>query len=171
MTRLIDMGVEPFLITSTVHAILAQRLIRRLCPQCRAPFQPTDEDLAALHLTRSHLETSLSRVKGSPSAPLESEGSIVHTAMTNQMTLMRPGGCAACQGLGFQGRVGLYELLPMNDAVRPLVLKRASVSEVREAARGAGMLTLREDGLGKALRGDTTLEEILRETQDYDAQQ
>ncbi len=166
VTRLIDMGVEPFLITSTVHAVLAQRLIRRLCPQCRVPFQPTDEDLAVLHLTREGLETSLSHVK--EAAP--SEGSIVHTAMTNQMTFMRSGGCAACQGLGFQGRLGLYELLMMNDAIRPLVLKRASVSEVRAAARGAGMRTLREDGLGKALRGETTLEEVLRETQDYDAQ-
>lgn len=175
VTRLIDMGVEPFLITSTVHAVLAQRLVRRLCLQCRAPFQPTDEDLAALHLTRSHLEASLpgppfglSGAGGSVKEPTPSEGSIVHTAMTNQMTLMRAGGCTACQGLGFQGRVGLYELLMMNDAVRPLVLKRASVSEVREAARGAGMRTLREDGLGKALQGETTLEEILRETQDYD---
>ena len=165
VTRLIDMGVEPFLITSTVHAVLAQRLIRRLCPQCRQPFQPTDEYLAALHLTRDQLEASLRNAKG----PEPAEGSIVHTAMS-QMSLMRSVGCSACQGLGFQGRMGLYELLPVNEAVRPLVLTRASVSEIREAARAAGMQTLREDGLGKVLRGDTTVEEILRETQDYDTQ-
>ncbi|MBI4354392.1 MAG: Flp pilus assembly complex ATPase component TadA [Candidatus Omnitrophica bacterium] len=166
VTRLIDMGVEPFLITSTVHAVLAQRLVRRLCPQCRVSYQPTDEDLAALHLTREGLEASLNQVKEAAPA----EGSIVHTAMSHQMTLMKAGGCAACQGLGFQGRMGLYELLPMSEEIRPMVLKRASVSEVREAARRAGMRTLREDGLGKALQGETTVEEILRETQDYDAQ-
>lgn len=174
VTRLIDMGVEPFLITSTVHAVLAQRLIRRLCSQCRQPFQPTDEYLAALHLTRDRLDTSFGSAKGPEPADLpvplarQTGGSIVHTAMAAQMSLMRSVGCEACQGLGFQGRMGLYELLLMNDSVRPLVLKRVSVSEIREAARAAGMQTLREDGLGKVLRGDTTLEEILRETQDYD---
>jgi len=164
VTRLIDMGVEPFLITSTVHAVLAQRLVRRLCPQCRAPYHPTDEELAALHLTREHLERSGHQV----TEPAAAEGSIVHTAMAGQITLMRAAGCQACQGLGYQGRVGLYELLMMSESVKPLILKRAAVSEVREAARAAGMRTLREDGLGKALRGETTLEEILRETQDYD---
>jgi len=164
VTRLIDMGVEPFLITSTVHAVLAQRLVRRLCPQCRAPYHPTDEELAALHLTREHLERSGHQV----TEPTAAEGSIVHTAMAGQITLMRAAGCQACQGLGYQGRVGLYELLMMSESVKPLILKRAAVSEVREAARAAGMRTLREDGLGKALRGETTLEEILRETQDYD---
>ena len=164
VTRLIDMGVEPFLITSTVHAVLAQRLVRRLCPQCRAPYQPADEELAALHLTREHLERSGHQV----TEPTAAEGSIVHTAMAGQITLMRAAGCQACQGLGYQGRVGLYELLMMSESVKPLILKRAAVSEVREAARAAGMRTLREDGLGKALRGETTLEEILRETQDYD---
>ena len=191
VTRLIDMGVEPFLITSTVHAVLAQRLVRRLCPQCRAPYHPTDEELAALHLTRERVERSGHQVtepaaaEGSippPAAGLKGPalraalplaasaggGTIVHTAMAGQITLMRAAGCQACQGLGYQGRVGLYELLMMSESVKPLILKRAAVSEVREAARAAGMRTLREDGLGKALRGETTLEEILRETQDYD---
>ena len=93
----------------------------------------------------------------------------MHTAMAGQITLMRASGCQACQGLGYQGRVGLYELLVMSESVKPLILKRAAVSEVREAARAAGMRNLREDGLGKVLSGETTLEEILRETQDYDA--
>ena len=191
VTRLIDMGVEPFLITSTVHAVLAQRLVRRLCPQCRAPYHPTDEELAAPHLTRERVERSGHQVtepaaaEGSippPAAGLKGPalraalplaasaggGTIVHTAMAGQITLMRAAGCQACQGLGYQGRVGLYELLMMSESVKPLILKRAAVSEVREAARAAGMRTLREDGLGKALRGETTLEEILRETQDYD---
>jgi type II secretory ATPase GspE/PulE/Tfp pilus assembly ATPase PilB-like protein len=144
ITRLLDMGVEPFLITSTVNGILAQRLIRRLCPQCRTAAEPTDEELSAL---RAHAAGQ---------------------GKTLQATLMRPVGCDACQGLGFQGRSGLFELLVMSEAMQPLVLQRAALGELRSAARQGGMRTLREDGARKVLEGQTTLEEVLRETQDYD---
>jgi type II secretory ATPase GspE/PulE/Tfp pilus assembly ATPase PilB-like protein len=140
VTRLLDMGLEPFLITSTVNGVLAQRLVRRLCPTCRAPSKMSPEELATLRLSPKQLNTPL----------------------------MRPVGCGACEGLGFQGRVGIFELFVMNEAIRPLVLERKTVSEVREAARTAGMQTLRENGLATVLEGETTVEEILRETQDYD---
>jgi len=139
VTRLLDMGLEPFLITSTVHGVLAQRLIRRLCLQCRQPYAPTAEELAEMRLDAS-------------SAPAQ---------------LMRAVGCSACNGLGYQGRMGLYELMVVDEAVRTLVLERKSLSQIRAAASAQGMRTLREDGMTKVCAGETTLEEVMRETQDY----
>jgi type II secretory ATPase GspE/PulE/Tfp pilus assembly ATPase PilB-like protein len=139
VTRLLDMGVEPFLVTSTVSGILAQRLVRALCAQCRAPHDPTPEEMAALHLEAGQL-----------AAPL-----------------MKPAGCDACQGIGYKGRTGLYELLNVTEALRPMIIARASVSDLRAAARAAGMRSLREDGIAKVLAGVTTVEEMIRETQDY----
>ena len=140
VTRLLDMGVEPFLVTSTVTGVLAQRLIRALCPQCRAPYDPTPEELAALHIDAQAL-----------SAPL-----------------MKAVGCEACQGIGYRGRTGLYELLMMSEALRPLVLERTDVSALRATARAEGMRTLRQDGIAKVLAGVTTVEEMVKETQDYE---
>jgi type II secretory ATPase GspE/PulE/Tfp pilus assembly ATPase PilB-like protein len=140
VARLLDMGLEPFLITSTVTAVLAQRLVRALCTQCRAPHAPTPEDLAALHLDASQLTRPL----------------------------MQAGGCEACQGLGFKGRMGLFELLLMTDGLRPLIIERASANELRLKARAEGMRSLREDGIAKVLAGMTTVEEMIRETQDYE---
>ena len=140
VTRLLDMGLEPFLVTSTVVGVLTQRLLRALCPQCREPYEATPEDLAALHLQPEEIEHHL----------------------------MRPVGCDACQGIGFKGRTGLYELLVMSEGLRPLILERASVSDLRAAARVEGMRTLRQDGISKVLAGITTVEEMIRETQDYE---
>jgi len=140
VTRLLDMGLEPFLVTSTVSGVLAQRLMRRLCPGCRAPYDATPEDLAALHLTASQLT----------------------------QPLMKPVGCEACSGIGFKGRSGVYEFLEMSDALRPLIIERASVEEIRAKAREEGMRSLREDGIAKVLAGVTTVGEMMRETQDYE---
>jgi type II secretory ATPase GspE/PulE/Tfp pilus assembly ATPase PilB-like protein len=140
VTRLLDMGMEPFLVTSTVTGVVAQRLVRALCGQCKAPAEPSPADLAALKMTADQL-----------TAPL-----------------MRAVGCEACQGIGYKGRSGLYELLLMTEALRPLVIDRASISELRMKARAEGMRTLRQDGITKVLAGVTTVEEMVRETQDYD---
>jgi len=140
VTRLIDMGVEPFLITSTVTGVLAQRLIRRLCPDCRKPTDPSADELEALRLSAKDLAKPL----------------------------MQAPGCDACQGMGFRGRVGIFELLLMAESLQPLVLERRAVSDIRAAAREAGMRTLREDGMRKVLEGETTVAEVIRETQDYD---
>jgi type II secretory ATPase GspE/PulE/Tfp pilus assembly ATPase PilB-like protein len=139
VTRLLDMGLEPFLITSTVTGVLAQRLVRSLCPQCRVPYEATAEELATLHVTAAQLT----------------------------QPLMKPGGCEACQGLGFKGRSGAFELLVMSEVLAPLILERVSVTELRATARAEGMRTLREDGVAKVLAGVTTVEEMIRETQDY----
>jgi general secretion pathway protein E len=140
VARLLDMGLEPFLITSTVTGVLAQRLVRALCRSCRAPAEAGPEERAALRLV--------------PHAPIP--------------PLMRAVGCDACQGIGFKGRVGVFELLAMSETLRPLVLERASVGSLRTKARAEGMQTLREDGIAKVLAGVTTVEELLRETQGYE---
>jgi type II secretory ATPase GspE/PulE/Tfp pilus assembly ATPase PilB-like protein len=139
VTRLLDMGLEPFLVTSTVSGILAQRLVRSLCPQCRAPYDPTPAELQALRVGAESLT----------------------------QPLMRPVGCESCNGIGFRGRVGLFELLLISESIRPLIIERASVSEIRSKAREEGMRTLREDGVEKVLAGLTSVEEMIRETQDY----
>jgi type II secretory ATPase GspE/PulE/Tfp pilus assembly ATPase PilB-like protein len=122
-----------------------------LCPACRVPRDPVSvpADMSTILMAQAHQAAPLGVDAGAPQ-------------------LMMPKGCDACGGLGYRGRAGLYELLVLDDTIRPLVLERASISTLREAARKAGMHTLREDGLAKARAGDTTLEEVLRETQDYD---
>ncbi len=140
VTRLLDMGVESFLVTSTVTGVLAQRLVRALCPPCRAPYEATPQELDALHLAAQELTSPL----------------------------MKAVGCEACQGIGFRGRTGLYELMVMSEALRPLILERGDVSALRATARAEGMRTLREDGIAKVLAGVTTVEEMMRETQDYE---
>ena len=133
VTRLIDMGVEPFLITSTLNGVLAQRLVRRLCPDCRDAYAPPAE-LAA------------------------SFGDLLAAGAT----AYRAAGCAACDGSGFRGRVALLELLVMDDRIAGLVLGRSEAREINRAALGAGMRSLLADGVAKAQAGLTTLEEVLR---------
>ena len=121
--------------------MLAQRLLRTVCRACRAPYDPPPEELAALRLP-----------PGSP-AP----------------QLMKAVGCDECQGIGYKGRAGLFELLVLSDKIRPMIIARADVAEIRAQARAEGMRTLREDGIAKVLAGETTVEEMLRETQDDEA--
>ncbi|HVT30905.1 MAG TPA: ATPase, T2SS/T4P/T4SS family, partial [Lacipirellulaceae bacterium] len=137
-TRLVDMGVEPFLVASTVEAVMAQRLVRTLCTKCKEPFQPKREDLP----------------KDFPWDEFTKRGK----------PLCRPKGCRACRQLGFDGRQGIFELCITNDAVRQLAHDRSSSWEIRNAARAAGMRTLREDAWLKVLGGVTTIDEVLRVT-------
>ncbi len=137
-TRLVDMGVEPFLVASTVEAVMAQRLVRNLCPKCKEPFQPKREELP----------------KDFPWDEYERLGKPIY----------RPRGCRTCRQLGFDGRQGIFELSVTTDAVRQLAHDRASSWEIRKAARAAGMRTLREDAWLKVLGGVTTIDEVLRVT-------
>jgi general secretion pathway protein E len=137
-TRLVDMGVEPFLVASTVEAVMAQRLVRTLCTKCREAFEPKQEDMP----------------KDFPWEEFQKRG----------MPLYRPTGCRACRQLGFIGRQGIFELCVTNDAVRQLAHDRASSWEIRQAARANGMRTLREDAWIKVLNGLTTIEEVSRVT-------
>lgn len=139
VTRLLDMGVEDYLLTSTINGILAQRLVRRLCPHCREPYEPLPE-----------LAERFSRFARDP-------GSIV---------LYRPGGCGACNGTGYRGRLAIAEVLLMTDPIRKLVLSHATASEIQRTAVAEGMASLYEDGLRKALEGRTTVDEVLRVAED-----
>jgi general secretion pathway protein E len=137
ITRLEDMGVEPYLVSSVLEGVLAQRLVRRICAACRVPDLPTRADMEALGV--------------------DPQGSYA---------LFRGEGCDECRGTGYRGRFGIYELFPITEDVRSLVLRRASTPEIRRHAIGAGMTTLRLDGWLKARNGLTTVEEILRVTQE-----
>lgn len=138
ITRLSDMGIEPFLTASSLVGVVAQRLARVLCPNCKEPYEITRDEL-------------LSNV---PDFPLE-DGE-------EKLTLYRPKGCFRCSNTGFKGRVGIYELLTMNEEIRRLVLQRASTAEINKAAVSMGMVTLRQDGLHKVKQGITSIEEIMR---------
>jgi general secretion pathway protein E len=135
ITRLIDMGIEPFLIASSVNAFLAQRLVRTLCPKCRKPHKPTPKELKEAGISPTRLK------KGK---------------------LYKAHGCAACSKTGYSGRVGIYELLPVTSLIRRLILERADAAQIKDAAIREGMRTLLDDGAEKALRGMTSIEEILR---------
>lgn len=143
-TRLTDMGVEPFLVSSTVIASLAQRLVRRLCPTCREPYRPLDADLQEVGLTPEDLEKF---ANGHVFRPKE-------------------GGCDACNNLGYRGRTGIYELLSMEDNVRSLVMQRADGGTIKKVATSNGMKSLRDDGALKVLKGITSIEEVMRVTQE-----
>ena len=138
LTRLLDMGVEDYLLTSTITGILAQRLVRVLCPHCRVPYRPGPE-----------LRAKLEAVAVPPDA-----------------VLYHPAGCAACDGRGFTGRTMILELLPMSDLIRPMVLRHAEAREIRAQAVTDGMQPMLGHGLRKALAGVTTVEEVFRAVRD-----
>lgn len=140
VNRLLDMGIEDYLLTSTVNGILAQRLVRALCPLCREAYVPLPEVVR---------EYSLDRINPG-----------------DQITLYRPVGCEACDGTGYSGRLGIMEILPMTDSVRGLVMQHAVAGDIRRLAIQEGMRTIYEDGLLKVLAGVTTLEEVLRVTRE-----
>lgn len=136
ITRLIDMKIDAFLVASAVTGILAQRLIRTICLDCKQPYTPDADIIHGLNL------------------PDKSEG----------YTFYKGAGCDVCGGSGYKGRVGIYELMIVNNEIRELILKHASVSELTKEAKKHGMKTLREDGFRKVLNGVTTVEEVLRAT-------
>jgi type IV pilus assembly protein PilB len=137
VTRLRDMGVPPFLITATVEAILAQRLVRRVCKNCKEEVTPGADVLADLEITSDQLVGK---------------------------KFYRGKGCEKCHNSGYKGRVGLYELLVMTDELRDMVVRNASTEELREVARRGGMVTLRDSGMVAVYDGQTTAEEVIRET-------
>jgi len=140
VTRLIDMGVENYLLASTVNGILAQRLVRRLCPHCAAPHSNPAQ-------WRQHIEREI------PS---------YH--MSRDLKVLKPVGCEECHATGFSGRIAIAELMTMNEEKRGLILAGASDSDLEAAARRGGMRTMYQDGLDKVARGLTTIEEVLRVT-------
>lgn len=135
ITRLIDMDVEPFLLSSVLAGVLAQRLVRRLCLQCRVPFVPDEALLATLGLD---------------------------AAATQAGDFHRAAGCTACHGTGYSGRIAVFDFLPVDDAIARLILKRADARQIEECANAAGHRSLLQEGFAKAAQGLTTIEEVLR---------
>jgi type IV pilus assembly protein PilB len=138
VTRLIEMGIEPFLVGSSLDCVLAQRLARRLCEWCKEPFATTDEQLSAIGWP-------LERI-----APPEK--------------LWKPVGCRSCGGTGYRGRLAVLEVMPVSESIERLAVTHAPASEIAAVAIQEGMVTLREDGLMKAAAGATTIDEVVRVT-------
>jgi type IV pilus assembly protein PilB len=135
--RLLDLGMDDFLLTATIEAIVAQRLVRRICVQCKEPFTPMDEQLMELQLKRSDIEGR---------------------------TLFRGRGCDACNGSGYRGRMAIFEIMQLDDNIRELVMQHASTNVLRTECRKRGMRSLRESGLLALFEGQTTIDEVVRET-------
>jgi type IV pilus assembly protein PilB len=134
---LIDIGVQPFLVASSVMAVMAQRLVRKVCPKCQEPEEPDPHELKVLGLTAEKIKTA---------------------------TFMRGRGCTYCHHTGYRGRLGIFELMQMNSTLREMSFRREPTQNIRRQARLFGMRTLLEDGVLKALKGITTLEEVLEST-------
>jgi type IV pilus assembly protein PilB len=137
ITRLTDMGIQPFMICAVVEAILAQRLVRRVCAKCREEIRVSSDLLFELGLDREQIEGQ---------------------------KFFRGAGCDGCNNTGYKGRVGLFELMVLNDKVRDMIMAKATTDEIRNQAQQDGMVTLREFGMGLARQGVTSLEEVVRET-------
>ncbi len=140
ITRLLDMGVEAFNVSAAVNLVLAQRLVRRICPECKAPVTYRPEELKALIQPGMNLD----RIKA--------------------ISFSKGGGCDSCNGTGYKGRAGLYEAMAMSPELRRMILRGASVAELRDQAIEEGMLTLRSSGILRIEQGITTLEEVVKET-------
>ena len=139
VTRLLDMGIEPFLVSSSLMAVVAQRLVRVVCPVCREPHDPTPEELGEIGLT-----------------PERAAGRTIYRAV----------GCPECQHRGYTGRIAIMEILTVSEAVRNLILKNASAGQIKQQAVAEKMESMRDDGARKVLDGKTTIEEVLAVTQD-----
>lgn len=138
ITRLVDIGVEPFLISSSVLAVVAQRLVRMLCSNCKQPYIPDDIALKSLGITLDQ---------------------------TKSRNLFKAKGCEKCFHSGYRGRIGIFEIMLLDPSLKSLILKTFDSQQIKEAARKKNMVTLRQDGIEKVLQGLTTIEEVIRVTQ------
>ena len=137
IARLLDLGVEPFLLTATIEGIVGQRLVRRICSNCKTAFEPDEAQLRDLRLTEEE-------IKGKK--------------------FYYGRGCSKCNGTGYRGRIGIFEIMVFNDEIRELIMNRASTNVLRVAAQKAGMGQLRDSGLAAIYDGITTIDEISKET-------
>jgi type IV pilus assembly protein PilB len=172
VTRLLDMGLEPFNVASALNLVLAQRLVRRVCKNCKTQYQPDDADFAGMKVKASttlremrFTEEALQDAKGraTPEAAPFLERLSLDTTV-GELPYFKGGGCNECAGTGLKGRQGLYEVMFLTPHVRKLILQNVGAAEIRDAAVEEGMLTLRMDGWLKILKGITTMEQVVRET-------
>ncbi len=155
VTRLLDMGLEEYLLTSTVNGILAQRLVRKLCPECKQRYTPTQDIIDGMKLRRFAAYIARDGVYAASQPGTGAAGDIV---------LYKPVGCPSCGGLGYRGRLAIIEFLQMTDPLRKLIMAHEEAGAIQRLAIEEGMTTMYENGLIKALQGITTIEEVLRVT-------
>ena len=147
INRLLDMGIEAYLVSSTVNAIVAQRLVRRLCEKCRYSYHLNDDELFAMksdNVIRSYFEKKNKKIE--------------------DITFYKSKGCKICAGSGYKGRVGVYEIMELSSAIKELIVSHASADEINRKALSEGMISILEDGLDKAVNGVTSIDEVLRVT-------
>ncbi len=137
VTRLLDIGVKPFLVAASLRSVVAQRLVRRICPQCRASYRPAPREIQTLGLTAEQAAGA---------------------------DFCRGAGCRSCQGTGYRGRLGIYEIFLVHDGIRAMIYDHVTAARLRQQARRDGMRTMREDGIRKVLAGLTTIEEVVSAT-------
>ncbi|MGH7665007.1 MAG: GspE/PulE family protein, partial [Gemmatimonadaceae bacterium] len=172
VTRLLDMGLEPFNVASALNLVLAQRLVRRICSACKVKYEPTPEEYAAMKVTP---QTRLGEMRFTDealdgarnSASKEAAPYLARLSLDTRigdLPFFRGEGCDQCTGSGLKGRQGLYEVMFMTPRLRKLILQNVGAAEIRDGAIEEGMLTLRMDGWLKVLKGITTMEQVIRET-------
>jgi type IV pilus assembly protein PilB len=172
VTRLLDMGLEPFNVASALNLVLAQRLVRRICNNCRTRYEPIPEELAAAKVTK---ETTLRDLHFTEEAVLNTRTKATKEAMPfleklsldtkmGEIAFFKGAGCDKCEGTGLKGRQGVYEVMVMTPLIRKLVMQNVGAAEIRDGAIEEGMLTLRMDAWLKVIKGITTSEQMIRET-------
>jgi len=166
VTRLVEMGIEPFLVRSSVIGILAQRLVRVLCPHCKEAYQPSDYELTQLGIDPERSRQRRERSFSPRYLPHGCDYVPVGTVAGQVPYVYRPKGCPACMDSGYMGRKGIYELLVIDEYVAPLVLRNADSQSIKQTAMERGMDSLRDDGARKVLEGVTSVAEVLAATQE-----
>ncbi len=173
LPRLLDMGIEPFLIASTVRATIGQRLVRRLCTKCRVSFTPSPQEIEKVFHAFNMTNQMMERVNALEVAALKegigkSIGDTLGSTTTGITKLWRASekGCDNCNGSGYKGRLGIYEVLPNTPEIQKLIVSNATSNMIQSQAIKEGMDTMQVDGLVKSLRGETSIEEILRVTRE-----
>jgi general secretion pathway protein E len=164
LTRLIDMGIEPFLVASSLAGIVAQRLVRTICPNCKESYKPSKGERAYFKMQ----DTGYTIHDNTPLPPLKirgGRGSYDDVTLHSSLNLYRGRGCEKCNGKGYLGRTGIFEMLTIDDDVRRMITEKKDSQSIKNLTVSKGMMTLREDGLEKVIKGITTIEEVLRVTQ------
>jgi type IV pilus assembly protein PilB len=172
VTRLLDMGLEPFNVASAINLVVAQRLVRRICSRCKERYNPPDEELVGAKVRR---HTTLGELKFTQEALDNTKAKATREALPflervslnttiGELGFFRGRGCDECGGTGLKGRQGVYEVLTMTPLIRKMVMMNNSAAELRDAAIEEGMLTLRMDAWLKVMKGITTTEQMIRET-------
>jgi type IV pilus assembly protein PilB len=163
LPRLLDMGAEPFLIASTVRVVVGQRLVRKLCPNCKISYSPTEYAGGRInkHFDFEKIKQQLKNLSTQSTNPAAS----INIAANEKLQFWKPGkGCEICNATGYKGRIGIYEVLGVNESIAKLILSNSTSHELERQAIADGMITMKNDGLIKVLQGLTSIEEILRVT-------